>query len=149
MVSNAFRARKAPTFRILVRISSCFSHWKIATEIDSHVFKITLPTKPSHTTTSTGSSKRWRPSMLPAKLSELFFSILKKRFRASIDVCARVNQNKDVKFGRKHRRDARPVYSRQSAKLDHAGCDGRAGVTRAHDCICLAPLHEIDCAAHR
>src|SRR6266516_4355979 len=77
MVSNASRARKAPTCRIFVCISSCLSHWKIATEIDSHVFKITLPTKPSHTTTSTGSSKRWRPSMLPTKLIELFFSILK------------------------------------------------------------------------
>src|SRR6266853_654172 len=84
MLRNDFRARSAPSFRIGVRASSCLSHAKIATEIDSHVFKITLPTKPSHTTTSTGSSKRCRPSILPTKLSELLFSILKTSFVISL-----------------------------------------------------------------
>src|SRR5436190_2990370 len=65
---------------IFERVSSCRSHLKIATEIDSDVFKITLPTKPSHTTTSTGSSNKCRPSILPRKFSELSLNILKGSF---------------------------------------------------------------------
>ena len=44
--------------RVLFFISSCLSHLKIASPIDSQVFKMTLPTNPSQTTTSTGIGKK-------------------------------------------------------------------------------------------
>src|SRR5256885_1871588 len=45
---------------------------------------MTLPTNPSHTTTSTGSSNKCRPSMLPTKLSELRFNNLNTSFVFSV-----------------------------------------------------------------
>ena len=62
--------------RMVFFVSSCLSQLKMASPIDSQVFRMTLPTKPSQTTTSTGCAKRSWPSMLPRKLSELCFEHL-------------------------------------------------------------------------
>src|SRR4030095_15326596 len=74
--------------------------------------------------------------------------ILKKMFRAGIDVRACINQNEDIRFGRKDGRDARSIDSWQRAKLNRARGNRRASMTCAYDCIGLAVLHEIEGAAY-
>src|SRR5215469_2423196 len=74
--------------------------------------------------------------------------VLKKMLRAGIDVRACINQNEDIRFGRKHGRDAWSIDSWQRAKLNRARGNRRARVTCAHYCIRLASFHEIEGAAY-
>src|SRR5207253_9514934 len=74
--------------------------------------------------------------------------VLKKMFWARIDVRACVDQNEDIRFRRKHRRDTRSIDSWQSAKLNCTRGDGCARVSRAHYGIGVTALHKIDSAAH-
>src|SRR5438552_16991117 len=73
--------------------------------------------------------------------------ILKKMFWASIDIRACVNQNEDIRLGRKHGRNTRPIDSWQCAKLNHARGDGCACVSGAHDCVRITMLYKIDSPA--
>ncbi len=61
-----------------------------------------------------------------------------------VNVGAGVDQNKNVKLGREHCRDARPIDSFQGPQLDHARGDGRTGMTSANNRVRLAVLHQID-----
>ena len=51
-----------------------------------------------------------------ARINRAHECILKKMFRARIDVCAGVDQNKDVRLGWKHGRDAGAIDPRQRAQ---------------------------------
>ena len=68
-------------------------------------------------------------------------------FWARIDIRASVDQNEDIRFGRKHGRDTRPIDSWQCAKLNRARGNGCACVSGAHYCVRITALYKIDSAA--
>ena len=53
-------------------------------------------------------------------------------FRSGIDIRASIDQNEDIRLGRKHGRNSRPIDSWQCAKLNRARGNGCACVSRAH-----------------
>src|SRR6266403_616049 len=73
--------------------------------------------------------------------------ILKKVFRARIDIRACVYQNENVRLGRKHGRNTRSIDSWQGPKLNRARGNGCAGVSGADDGVRITVLHEIDSTA--
>ena len=82
-----------------------------------------------------------------ARINRAHEGVLKKMFGARVDVCAGIDQDKNIRFCWKHRRDAGTIDAWQRAKLDHARGDGCAGMTRADDRVCLAAFYKIDGAA--
>src|SRR6266480_4701768 len=73
--------------------------------------------------------------------------ILKKMFWARIDIRASVDQNENIRLGRKHGRNTRSIDSWQCPKLNRARGDGCAGVSGADDGVRITVLHEIDSTA--
>src|SRR6266576_2726022 len=73
--------------------------------------------------------------------------ILKKMFWARIDIRASVDQNENIRLGRKHGRNTRSIDSWQCPKLNRARGNGCAGVSGADDGVRITVLHEIDSTA--
>jgi hypothetical protein len=68
-------------------------------------------------------------------------------FWARIDIRASVDQNEDIRLGRKHGRNSRSVDSWQCSKLNRARGDGCACVSSAHYCLRITALYQIDSPA--
>src|SRR5216117_2283975 len=73
--------------------------------------------------------------------------ILKKMFWARIDIRACVDQNENVRLGRKHGRNTRSIDSWQCAKLNRARGNGCACVSGAHYSVRITVLYKIDSTA--
>src|SRR5437867_170613 len=69
-------------------------------------------------------------------------------FWARIDIRPCINQNEDIRFGRKHGCDTWSIDSWQRAKFNHACRDGRAGVPGTYDRICVTVFNQIDGTAY-
>src|SRR6266480_877485 len=83
-----------------------------------------------------------------ARINRAHKRVLKKVFGPRVDVCARIDQNKNIRFCWKYRCDAGTVDARQCTELDRTRGDSCSGVARAHDRICLAAFHKVDGATH-
>ena len=84
----------------------------MASPTDSQVLRMTLPTKPSQTTTSTGCAKRSWPSMLPRKFSALRLEHLEDFFREVVALY--------VLAADRHQADRGILVAEDVARIDRA-----------------------------
>src|SRR6266513_4423273 len=73
--------------------------------------------------------------------------ILKKMFWARIDIRASVDQNENIRLGRKHGRNTRSIDSWQCPKLNRARGNGCARMSGADHGVRITVLHQIDSPA--